>query len=76
MLSICQVSLSDIFLACFAHSRVMLLPEVLQPTHPNFDVFVADWALYLAISDDEDSILVFLRARCNAPTRALDVRHG
>jgi len=27
------------------------------------DVFVADWALYLAISDDEDSILVFLRAR-------------
>jgi hypothetical protein len=63
MLSICHVSLSDIFLARFAHSRVMLLPEVFQTTHPDFDVFLADWASHFAIGNDEVSILAFLRAR-------------
>jgi hypothetical protein len=62
-LSICHVSLSDILLACFAHSRVMLLPEVFQTSHPNFDVISADWASYFAIGDDEVSSLVLLRAR-------------
>ena len=63
MLSICVVSLSDVFLACFAYSRVMLLLEILQTTHPDFDVFSADRASNFAISDDEISSLVSLGAR-------------
>jgi hypothetical protein len=63
-LSFCHISLSDIFLAHFADSRVMLLPEVFQTTHPDFYIFFAHWALYFAISDDEGcSFLVFLRGR-------------
>ena len=42
----------------------MLLLEVFQATHPDFDILLADWALYFAISDDEGrSMSVFLRAR-------------
>ena len=62
-LSICVVSFSDVFLACFAYSRVMLLPEILQTTHPDFDVFSADRASNFAIGDDEISSLVSLGAR-------------
>ena len=49
--------------AHFAYSRAMLLLEVFQTTHPNFDVFSVDWALYFAIGDDKAFSLVFLRAR-------------
>jgi hypothetical protein len=63
-LSICPVFLSEIFLTHLAHPRIMLLPEVFQATHPNFDICSADGALYLAISDNKGhSVLVFLRAR-------------
>jgi len=63
-LSICYISLSDVFLARFAYSRIVLLPEVFQTTHPDFDIFGAYWASYFAIGDDEGcSILVFLRGR-------------
>jgi hypothetical protein len=42
----------------------MLLPEVFQTTHPDFDIFGAHWALYFAIGDDEGcSIMGFLRGR-------------
>jgi len=64
VLSFCHISLSDILLARFADSRVMLLLEVFQTTHPDFYIFFAHWALYFAISDDKGcSFLVFLRGR-------------
>ncbi len=64
VLSIFPVFLSEIFLTCLALSRIMLLSEVFQATHPDFDIRSADGALYLTISNDKGhSALVFLRAR-------------
>src|ERR1700679_1788561 len=37
----------------FALARVMLLPEVLQPTHPQLDILLTHWTSYLTITDDQ-----------------------
>lgn len=44
----------------------MLFPEVWQPAHPHFDIFLTYRASYLAIADDQiisDAALDYLRAR-------------
>ena len=54
--------LLSIKLARFADPGLMLLPEVLYTTHPDFDIFVTNWALHLAIVDDK-TLKGVLRAR-------------